>query len=168
MAFVLDATIGGASSNSYLTIAEADAYLESNYYASAWFMASTTNTIKDQLLAMATRGLDTLVAWDGLIVASTQKLAWPRTEVVDRDGRSVTSAAIPAFLKDATAEFALSLLSSNRFTDDPVGLGSLKIDVIELDFASSKSSPQTLPDVVQQMVKDYGTILEGNQVGLSR
>ena len=52
----LDATVGGASSNSYVSVATADTYFDERVGASAW-TAETTDE-KERALIQGTRRLD--------------------------------------------------------------------------------------------------------------
>ena len=70
----LVATVNGATSNSFITVAEADTYWATNLYATNWDGATTAN--KEKALKMATRILDEKVAWVGTRATSTQALGW--------------------------------------------------------------------------------------------
>jgi hypothetical protein len=77
---VLDATAGGASSNSYVSLADAETYFEGRPFASAWNDA--TDPEKEQALVYATTILER-ERWAGAKgvsydAALTQALAWPR------------------------------------------------------------------------------------------
>jgi hypothetical protein len=81
MAIVLDATIGGANANSYLTLAAAqaliDGFVEDDDVV-AW--ASATTDQKNRALASATQRLDR-ERFLGARATDTQALQWPRTGV---------------------------------------------------------------------------------------
>jgi hypothetical protein len=81
MAIVLDATIGGASANSYLTLAEAQAIIDGfvqDADVTAW--ASATTDQKNRALFSATQRLDR-ERFLGARATDTQALQWPRTGV---------------------------------------------------------------------------------------
>ena len=106
MAPILVATLAGASSNSYITVADATTYFDNRLDASDWTSATTDN--KAAALITATSWLDT-VEFYGDRSATTQALKWPRTDVTC-DGVEATAAFIPREIKDATCEAALALL----------------------------------------------------------
>jgi hypothetical protein len=99
----LDATVGGATSNSYLTHAEANAYFESRVPLAPPWIASG----QEAVLIMATRTLDALAQpwktlfpgpppyyrvrrqWTGLPATSVQRLAWPRVQMFDQNGNPI-------------------------------------------------------------------------------
>ncbi len=81
MAVTIDATVGGANANSYLTLAAAqtliDGFVEDDDVV-AW--ASATTDQKNRALASATQRLDR-ERFLGARATDTQALQWPRTGV---------------------------------------------------------------------------------------
>lgn len=114
----IDATVGGASSNSYATQAEVGQYMDDTLNADAW--SDSADEQQRQSMIQATRLLDQLVQWQGWITDVDQALEWPRTGVVDCSGRSVDSDEIPQAVKDAQSELALHLLQANRMVDPAI------------------------------------------------
>lgn len=108
MAVTVIATAGASNSNSYLTVAGADAMADDCLGTLAWSTASTDN--RGRALIMATRYLDQLT-WIGSRASSTQALAWPRTEAACGEW-SIKDDEIPAPIKQATFDLAEALLSS--------------------------------------------------------
>jgi hypothetical protein len=81
MAIAIDATVGGASANSYLTLADAQAIIDGfveDADATAW--ASATTDQKNRALFTATQRLDR-ERYLGARATDTQALQWPRTGV---------------------------------------------------------------------------------------
>ena len=81
MAVTIDATAGGASANSYMTLAQADAYVEamiSSTDVSKW--STGTDDTRNRALAAATQRLDR-ERFLGARATDTQALQWPRTGV---------------------------------------------------------------------------------------
>lgn len=81
MAITIDATVGGASANSYLTLAAAQALIDGmveNDDVTAW--ASATTDQKNRALYSATQRLDR-ERFLGARATDTQALQWPRTGV---------------------------------------------------------------------------------------
>lgn len=114
MAAAIVATVGGANSNSYATVAEAVAYFEARLNASAWDGADADKRVRS--LIMATNRIDQEV-YSGSPSSSTQALKFPRVGAYDGDGRPVDSSAIPAGIKEAQFELALTVLSNDLFAD---------------------------------------------------
>ena len=79
MAITIDATVGGANANSYLTLADAQAIIDGfvqDADVTAW--ASATTDQKNRALFTATQRLDR-ERYLGARATDTQALQWPRT-----------------------------------------------------------------------------------------
>lgn len=112
----LDATPAGAASDSYLTVAAADAFAAADLgrHATAWAAASTDQ--KERALKRATRDLDSHI---GTVFAqfdpdTPQALLFPRSRDTDTNGNPV----IPVVLKKATYEQAIFVLAAADVLDD--------------------------------------------------
>lgn len=97
----LTTTIGGATSDSYVTIAEYQARAASF----AWVLTGTEATQEAQLRKAATAN-DMSRAYIGYRLNSTQSREWPRTTIELVNGYSVPSDTIPQSIKDAQMEMA--------------------------------------------------------------
>lgn len=158
MAVVIDETVGGASANSFVSLAEADAYMESRLNASTWESSASTDD-KNRALVEATRMLDTL-AWAGRTAADTQALAWPRDWVVDPDSPTqdyFDNDELPQRLKDATMELAFQFIKAGT-TD--VAARDTKLDVVSetIDVISKTYAPHGRPDGVRRYPRVWGLI----------
>ena len=81
MAVTIDATAGGASANSYMTLAQADAYVEAMISSSDVSKWSTgTDDTRNRALTAAAQRLDR-ERFLGARATDTQSLQWPRTGV---------------------------------------------------------------------------------------
>src|SRR5690349_2139070 len=80
MAATIDATAGGAASNSYATLQDAADYHDTHPYSSVWDDADDDQ--KTRALITATRMLDDWFEWKGAISTTTQALLWPRSGVL--------------------------------------------------------------------------------------
>jgi hypothetical protein len=102
VAAVIDATLSGASSNSYVTLADADAYFETTPDSGTW--TDKTNDQKNRALISATRWIDAL-SFYGDRCTDTQALKWPREDYTV-DGVDLACTLIPDGIKTATYELA--------------------------------------------------------------
>ena len=91
------------NTDSYTSIAEADAYW-ADRNDSVW--SGLTDEQKTAGLIRATEWIDNSFTWIGKIAVSTQKLNWPRQNVVDNQGREIANDTIPESLKNAVAWLA--------------------------------------------------------------
>ena len=82
---VINAEVGGETTNSYLTLAEAEAYIHARPFHDAWDVASLTDNQKNAALIWSTRILSHF-SRAGTYVTETQALPWPRDGVYDKDG----------------------------------------------------------------------------------
>ena len=106
----LDATVGGASSDSYLSLTDAEAIAAGTLHTDDWDAADDDD--KEAALATATRLLDWMIYWCGAVASRTQALAWPRTGMADplRSDATVPSDILPAQLLQATFAYARAIL----------------------------------------------------------
>jgi len=128
----IDATLAGATANSYVTLASADTYFETVPDSSTWIDKSTD--AKNRALISATRWIDAL-SFYGDRCTETQSLKWPR-ENYKVDGIALACTLIPAPIKVATYELARALANDTSSITgstgttgiyDQVELGDLKV-----------------------------------------
>lgn len=167
----LDATVGGAASNSFLTLAEALDYFSMRTEVAGWENADDQNV----LLMMATRVLSAMAmpmktyvpdangvgayfitrrTWTGAPATTTQRLPWPRTGMYDANGNEIASNVIPLDLKYATAELAGALGTSDTTLDNDVivqGLTSVRAGSVALTF-KDMIEKHVLPDMVWNLM----------------
>ena len=150
MAATIDATLKGASANSYVTLAEAEAYFETVPHDEHW---TGSNDAKNRVLITATRYLDAFEYY-GKRCSTTQALKWPRKDY-KVDGVEIDCTYIPQQVKNAVFELAHVLLykgealvgtTGTEGTYDQVELGDLKIKY--------KESSQT-PGVINNILDVY-------------
>ena len=154
----LDATIGGPNANSYVTLAQANAYFDNSPYSQDW--KNHSDAFKEAALIQATQYLDAL-AWAGSCCASTQRLQWPRKGITCRCKEAVCT-EIPNDIETATCELAFQLahdpdaITGNVKGNGATGpikeqqLGDLKQSFYEPPSGPSGSKyPPTAPLVLQ-------------------
>lgn len=142
----LTATIGSTSANSYVTVAQADTYFDERLNATPWTGASTDD--KERALIMATRRLDQ-EKFQGIKVAESQALDWPRYWATDDDGEEYESNEIPQPIKDATCELALRLLVDKGKSKDTLADTGLE------EFETAKIGPM---DVTRDKAYEAGQL----------
>jgi hypothetical protein len=108
-------TVGGSTSNSYVDIAEADAYFLTRVGATAW--VDLEDEQKEAYLLTAARQLEVTI-WSGTkLHRATQSMSWPRIGIYDFDANIING--IPEKLKQAQLEFAYwNLTEADRFLSD--------------------------------------------------
>lgn len=170
MAFVFDATTGGAAANSFATVEFADDYLGGSLYATDWPATSAGADLltKQKALVTATRELNSRV-WQGYKSDfDTQRLEFPRVGLYDRDGNSIDSTTIPEWLKEATCELALHRLQTDP--DDIVAeelkqFKRLKIaNVLDMEMRDGLPAEGDWPARVIELVTRYLQTAGGTRV----
>jgi hypothetical protein len=111
------ATVGSATANSFVTLAECLTYLEGRLNAGAFEDAEAEDD-QNRALVEATREIS-LLQYEGARTDNVQALAWPRTYAPDPDASYVAGLTWPAYfdddeipqrVRDATCELALEFL----------------------------------------------------------
>lgn len=151
MTFALVSTPSDPTSNSYLSVVEADEYFYSRFGADTWFEFSTQQ--KQQLLVTSTRDID-LTVFGGSKTTNTQALQWPRALIFDNENRPVTG--IPRKLMEATCELALWKWSEGDRMLSDVELqqvDSFKAGPLDIKV---KNTAMIFPSKVDQLLKSIG------------
>lgn len=154
MTISIVATVGSASSNSFVTEAEAISYMATRLNASAWTTLSGSTCIETEKAALieATRDLSVRL-WLGTRSDTVQALSWPRLFVPNPDVPFYgiyfyPSTAIPQRVKDATCELAFQFLkagSSDLAEADPtIDIKRKKVDVLETEYVERGQRPKGL------------------------
>ena len=140
----------GASSNSYLTVATAQTYLDGRLKVSEWTDASDPD--KDRALIQATNRLE-LENFVGFTTTTTQRLKWPRSGAPDGDNDLYDQDLMPRVVEEATAELALAFLKSEADLSD-VGLEAFtNVKVGSLDVTPRITRKgDALPSVVKRIL----------------
>jgi hypothetical protein len=147
VAATIDATLQGASANSYVTLAEANTYFETVPESSTW--DDKTDDQKNRAIISATRWIDTL-SFFGDRCTETQALKWPR-EDYKVDGIALACTLIPEPIKVATYELARAFANDTGAITDSTGDTGLyeqvKLGEIEVKYNKSSQATGTVNNV---------------------
>jgi len=164
MAAVLDATLAGATSNSYVDAAEAAAIAANFPFSGDW--VATPQADLDTALIVATRWLETL-SYGGTRCTTTQRLKWPR-KGAECDGLISTCSEIPYSIKEAEVILAWQYIQDPKSfpgfggsAGDSAPAGTYikrqKIDVLEIEYDqftdnqyNDNCSDCSLPAILQE------------------
>lgn len=166
--------------NSYVTLSEAELYLEDRIDIAEWEAAN--DDIKEKALVTATRFIDTL-AFAGYASEETQALSWPRTGQYRDSARGRTISFDSSYLwsevedssfssdwkalpieirriKEATIEQAYHFVSNDGVLDtkaseqeiSSVSIGSLSVSGVQIG-ATPQSSPKR-SDIAISLLSD--------------
>lgn len=177
------ADVGAANANSYVTVAEADAYFGDSLGRPLW--STTSQAVKEAAVISASRTLDQYMEWLGYRVDTVQSMDWPRSGVVNPNlGYSQGSYEtmdvggfynwyrndeIPQKLKYATYELAYYMAQNDGLNFANQTVDSVKVGPISVDF-TAKSTDSGIPSFVENMIGHLGSpvIRDGIQVGMAR
>ena len=154
----IDASVGGAAANSYLTEAEADAYFDGHITPNPFLNASNRKV----LLVHATRLLDHYMEWDGIRMdpEEDQALEWPRQNVLD-----VLTTVVPIRVKNAVCELA-AYIATNQTSEDLAEVDKIRIGPITIEL-DSEGSGFLLPPGVVRMLNHLGSAKSLPKSGIS-
>lgn len=158
-----------AGANTYVTVAEADAFLAYHTTRAAW--AAMTEADKEAALVQACRAMDAVCAWKGAKVDIDQPRAWPRAGVTvsgiaeawnplwSRSGAGYPSDQVPQAVRDAQCELAALMAQGDRTADlDSAGIKSVKVGkgALEVEFDPS-TAPRMIGRLPPALLSDYIT-----------
>lgn len=172
MAFAFNSTPGSATSNSNISVSDTDDYFFGHLEGSTW---SALNTQKKQAaLVQATNRLDMEIYGGRRTNVNSQRLAWPRSLIIDRD-KDKNQESVAEFIsgayyrdpynnpkeyQDATCEMALFYIKelNGEFTVDGNDLETLsKYKVGPLDVTIKPNiKADRLPTKVENLLKAIG------------
>lgn len=161
MAFVVETGAGLADSNSFASVAEADAYF-SDRGVTAW--GSLTTAVKQTSLIKATDYLEATYsqAWIGDKVSLAQALSFPRTNMVS-EGFYLPSDEVPNRVVYATIEMALRASTGEvLISDQSQQIVKEKVDVIETTYSEFSDPAQRYPYVNKLLSALLNTFTGGN------
>lgn len=153
MAIIIDSSIGGSNSNSYLSILRSNILAETMPHMDEWLTNVDIN--KAQLLVHATRLIDRHFKPAGEKAFSSQALGWPRGHVLDvGTGILLSSEVIPSFVEMATIEWAWALRENpDPYTDIGIGLKRLETPSYRMEF--NGQTQQVIPRPVTMLLAPY-------------
>lgn len=130
MALVVEDGTGLANAESYVSVADADAY-HVDFGNTAW--ASSTEPAKEAALRRATQYLDSRYRYRGEPLTDTQALAWPRT-IND----AISDWPVKR-LADACCELAVRALAGGLYTDQTAtAVTSKTVGPISVSYAETE------------------------------
>jgi hypothetical protein len=164
MAAAIDATVGGASANSYTTVAEFATWADERQPATAHTDATADERIR--ALISAARRLD-VEQYKGVRTNGTQALQWPRygvpnpdiaysvlNGVVFSESANIASDVIPDRIKRAQMELAYQILAGNASPDDTGLEGFRNVKVGSLDITPNHARRAgVLPESVRREIR---------------
>lgn len=163
----VDASVGTQTANSYVVVADADAYFEASFGRSSW--ASVDVADKATLVVNASRALDTYITWEGQKTSQDQSMEWPRTGAYDKIGIAYDNDVIPMPVKFATYELAYYLFGNGGLNFSEQSVDRVKVGPIDVEF-TKKSVDSGIPKFIEQLIAHIGSsdVVGNNSVMVAR
>ena len=161
MAAIIDATVGGDLSNSYVTVDEAVRYFTGR--SDAIYFLEASEEEQTCRLIQATSIIETLLYPFGERTRSTQNLQFPRRNLIDKHGRKYSSDVIPYGIKCGQMEEALYLITTGTKIPDIVmqGFSSVSLDTMSLKVDKS-FIPRKLDNDAIDYLSQFGKLDSGS------
>jgi len=144
--------------NSYVTVAEADAYFADSVHNATW--SALNETSKAQLLVSATRVIDDM-EFQGVAVSASQSLAFPREgEYLDTKLNVVRAMnPTPSIVLRATYELAFHLSANSDVLQNDATFSRLTVGPITIEKPVSASvTPKRVLDILKPLSASSGNI----------
>lgn len=110
------------NTDTYGTLAEANAYFASRPHSSEWTDVSKTDDQRENALRFAAKHIDLRYEWIGVLKDDSQAMKWPRRDFYDDEGRYFDGSSVPAAVKEAQYEMALQWLWADQLTPPPTSV----------------------------------------------
>ena len=135
--------------NSYVDVAEADAYFSNRLDVAAWMEAPPEH--REQALITATSVIDN-VEWFGVAVSDTQPLMFPREGAYysTKLARVIKFSGVPGEIIKATMEVAYHLLNNDGLLDSTGTIENLRVESISIQKITQASA---IPDHIMRMLR---------------
>lgn len=168
MSITIDASVGGTSSNSYITLVEANSYIEAvPWFASTW--DGLTDATKNSWLVFSTRAIDRM-KFQASRYDKDQALEFPRTITDDQTDEG----DIPQKVKDAQCEMIIYLYNHMGTDDgspekeiDALGIGRGALDIkFKLSISPEYNLVGGYPDAVRSLLR--GWLLSQSNINILR
>lgn len=155
----MDITVGGASSDSYATLAEASSYLSLQPGRKKVKWLALSDASRESLLIIAAQAMEQF-RYHGEKAATTQALAFPRAADTRDDGATYF---IRSGVKYAQIEIALSMAEADQ-VDLPENVTSFTIGSYSAQIAAGAMNliPQTAMRWLMPMVSRIGRVVHND------
>lgn len=154
MALIVEDGTGLATAESYISVADADAYITA-YKGSDATWGAATEAAKEIAARVAMQYLDGAYNWKGEKYSAAQAGDFPRNFLYDVDGTMIEG--VPQKLKYASAEVMYLHVKGTTLTvdvDRSKQVKREKVDVIEVEYEAGASQQPVFP-VISRLLSDY-------------
>lgn len=163
MALYVETGSGSSNSDSFASVADADAYFANYGVPTGW-----TTCEKEIALRLATQYIESVYSllWVGQRAIQTQSLSWPRINAFAIDGLLILSNIVPSLVKTATIILAGKSLGTTLIPGDvSPGIASESVSVgpisESITYAGTKPVTARYPEVdalLRSLIGSPGTV----------
>lgn len=167
--FIVEDGSGYPDATSYVSVLEADTYMDRilDAYKSAW--TDSDEFQKQQMLVWGTQLFDEYVyfpnttqGYRNIRTYRQQALQFPRSGLMDRDGYTIDYRSVPTFVKQATIQLGFELRKSDRVVEPVRGIVSASVGPLSITFDQNYShQSRVIPRSVASIVAPYGGVIRG-------
>jgi hypothetical protein len=144
--------------NSYVTVAEADAYFDDRLNAAAW--TSADESTKSKALVTATRLVDDF-RWEGAAVSADQALAFPRNGYYFDPRKGCLASfpeGTPQKVCDAVCELALHIMEEPDVLSNSGAVQDLQVDTVGLTkISAAPKIPYSIKRLLNPLLVNGGS-----------
>jgi len=165
MALIVETGSGSSTSDSYISLADANTYIASHGNSTTW--SAATDASKEEALRIATQYIDLKYEdrFVGIKASRDNALCWPRIGVIDADGYSYNSNEIPLRLTYAVAEAALRHIAGDDLLGVITDNGTIKSETSILgpiedtvEYIGGKSQTPAYPKIMALLRPIVGSL----------
>jgi len=155
---MIDATIKGASANSYVSVADADSHFDLSIFKSLWTQLSTEE--KEQFLVFSTNRIDAEL-FSGAKTTTEQSLQMPRKGIIDKDQTYwVDEDTIPAYFQLSVLELVTEYIKEYKNESPTFSKNDQErmsdVTIGPLKGTLRKTTEYSLPDIVKRYLRSVG------------
>jgi len=158
MSFVAEDGTGKSDANSFVSLADADAYHADRRSAAAWDALDDDDEKKPYMIE-ATTWINSLDFENGSPISDTQALFFPAYGAYDRNGFMIDSDVVPQQVKDATAELAYRIRDTEVEADQERQKNRVKMGPMEVGYDPYSTLQKQYPFVLRilkGLIRDSG------------
>ena len=156
MALTVEDGTGKATSESYISEADADTFFTDRGSPATW--TGATSAQKESALRYSAEWLDGRYAWSGKVLLATQALGWPCLEARDEEDRLQASNTVPGRIKNAQCEVALEHLTNALNASQARGgqVRREKVGAVEVEYEAGAPSESAVAHV-DRIIRGLGS-----------
>jgi hypothetical protein len=162
----LTVTPGSATADSFVSVADCDAFCEARGLSDWTGAADSPADLKESALRRATAFLSNAYAWKGVRTdGRSQALAWPRDDVEDDEGETVANDEIPVEIEQATCLIAAKEVVTPGYMSPAFTLSERikreRVGQLEVEYLGGSMSAEAVRPVLLEVEDLISGLIDG-------